>query len=482
MGIASLASSPGTASLLVTENNQFIGCYYGIALSGNTANAIQDISENYFENCYFAIDIDGENNYNVRDNRLNNCNYGVLSWASGDFVNDVKCNEMLYTRYGNIYMLFRNSQSSFLGNNFLESEAGPYKFDFRAQNATIAMKQGDENHPAMNYFWSTDDIETENSDHFDYYKPLNAIPRTDPQNPGNYTEKNSTIDNQLDCGTPPVPVVTDVQIMNLKDEYCRILLLYKSNPRNLLYKQMFYQISRLFHLNYYYWSIQNEQNMTWQKIDQLLSLMCGYKWKVKRYGLNLYHGDIAKAEAILNELADPRLYEPPIIPDDLSDESKTSFITTQRINLRYLRADSTFQFTNADISVLSAEAVKNIPERAYARSLYTLATGQLLPIVLPEEGLQPRASDEMVNEAVWTFSPNPASNTLTVNYTGKDKASGKISVYSTDGRLMIDMPARIEGRSSIELNVSTLESGIYMLTLTGENNTVIFKDKFIKIK
>jgi len=210
--------------------------------------------------------------------------------------------------------------------------------------------------------------------------------------------------------------------------------------------------------------------------------MYGYKWKVKRYGLNLYHGDIAKAEAILNELADPRLYEPPIIPDELSDESKTSFITTQRINLRYLRADSTFQFTNADISVLSAEAVKNIPERAYARSLYTLATGQLLPIVLPEEGLQPRASDEMVNEAVWTFSPNPASNTLTVNYTGKDKASGKISVYSTDGRLMIDMPARIEGRSSIELNVSTLESGIYMLTLTGENNTVIFKDKFIKIK
>lgn len=245
---------------------------------------------------------------------------------------------------------------------------------------------------------------------------------------------------------------------------------------------MFYQISRIFHISYYYWSIQNEKAMSWQKIDELLRMMCGYKWKIRRYGLNLYHGDIAKAESILNELDDPRQYERPIIPDDLSDESRNSFITTQRINLRYLRGDSTFQFTNTDIDVLRAEALRNIPERAYARSLYTLATGQLLPVVLPEEGLQPRASDEMANESGWTFSPNPASNTLAVNYTGKETVSGKISIFSTDGRLMMDMPARIEGRSSIELNVSTLESGIYMLTLTGENNTVIFKDKFIKIK
>ena len=481
-GIASLATSPGAASMVVT-NNHFVSCQnYGITLSGNTANATQDISENYFENCWFAIDVDGDNNYHARDNRFNSCSYGVLSWASNDFVNDVKCNEMLYTRYGSIYMLYRNSQSSFLGNNFLESAAGQYKFDFRAQNATIAMEQGDKSHPAMNYFWSTDDIETENSELFTYFKPNTSIPRTDPQNPGNYFEDNSISSDQWNCGTPPVPVVTDVQIRLLKDEYCRLLLLYRSNPGNLLYKQMFYQISRLFHLNYYYWSIQNEQSITWQKIDELLSLMCGYKWKIRRYGLNLYHGDIAKAESILNELADPRLYELPIVPDDLSDESRISFITTQRINLRYLKADSTFQFTNADIDALRTEAERNIPERAYARSLYTLATGDLLPRVLPEEGLQPRESDVIINETGWTLSPNPASNILTVTYKGKGEISGKILVYGTDGRLMLDIPTRFSERSNIELNVSLLESGIYMFLLTDNNNSVIFKDKFIKIK
>jgi hypothetical protein len=481
--IAALATSPGAASLVVTDSNQFISCpNYGITLSGNTANAKQEISENYFENCWFAVDIDGDNNYQVRDNRFKSCSYAVLSWSSNDFVNEVKCNEMLYTGYGNIYMLYKNSQSSFLGNNFLQSAAGPYKFDFRAYNATIAMKQGDEDHPAMNYFWSIDDIETENSDHFDYYKPSPPVARTDPQNTGNYTEKDATNDDQWNCAIAPVPVVTDVQIRLLKDEYCRILQLYRANPGSLLYKQMFYQISRLFHLNYYFWSIQNEQSMTWEKIDELLSLMCGYKWKIRRYGLNLYHGDIVKAESILNELDDPRLYEPPIVPDDLSDESRTSFITTQRINLRYLRADSTVQFTNAEIDILRTEADRNISERAYARSLYTLATGQLLPRVLPEESIQPRESDEMANETGWSFSPNPASTTLNVNYMGKVEISGKISIYSTDGRLMLDTPARFSARAVSELDVSSLESGIYIISLTDQNNTVIFKDKFIKIK
>ncbi|MBK7096341.1 MAG: T9SS type A sorting domain-containing protein [Saprospiraceae bacterium] len=481
--IASLATSPGAASLVVTDGNQFINCpNYGITLSGNTANATQEISENYFENCWFAIDIDGDNNYQVRDNRFNSCSYGVLSWASNDFVNEVKCNEMIYTQYGNIYMLYRNSQSSFLGNNFLKSEAGPYKFDFRAYNATIAMEQGDEDHPAMNYFWSTDDIETENSDHFDYYKPNPLVARTDPQNPGNYTEKNSDNDDQVDCGTPPVPYVSDIGIRQLKLNYCYWLDLYRRNPNNIYYKKMFYEVSRQFHLLYYYWSIQNEQAQTWEKIGELLSTMCGQKWLLRSYGLYLYHGDIARAEAILDQLTDPRLYESPVVPDDLSDESRASFIATQRINLQYLKSDTTYVFTNSEIKTLRTEAERNIPERAYARSLYTLATGELLPRILPEECLQPRESDETTNETGWTFSPNPASNTLVINYNGKGEISGKISVYDTDGSLIIDFPARFTSRSDAEINVSSLESGIYLISLTDKNNNVIFKDKFIKIK
>jgi hypothetical protein len=245
---------------------------------------------------------------------------------------------------------------------------------------------------------------------------------------------------------------------------------------------MFYQISRLFHLYYYYWSIQNEQAHTWEKIGELLSTMCGQKWLMRSYGLYLYHGDIVRAESILDQLADPRLYEPQVVPDDMSDESRASFISTQSINLQYLKSDSTYVFTNSDLNILRIEAERNRPERAYARSLYTLATGELLPRILQEEGLQPRESDEMINETGWSFSPNPTSNTLTVNYKGEGEISGKISVYSTDGRLMLDIPALFSGRAGSEINVSTLESGIYLISFIDEYNTVIFKDKFIKIK
>jgi hypothetical protein len=481
-GVLANATAPGLSSAMIYDYNQFKNCYYGISLSGNTANKDHTIKNNYFEDCWFAIDLDGDNHYDVNDNRFSDCAYGVISWATGKNYNWVQCNEMIYTGYGNVYMLYDNNYSRFVGNDFLSTGSGPYQFDIKGYDAIVHHEQGSLDWPAMNYFWSTNDIVYE-GEPFIYYLPKNPVARTDPQHPGDYVEEDSETSTDR-CGdsSAPVPVITDNQIRQLRLNYCYWYYLYKLNPNNSYYKKMFFEVRKQFHIAFYYWSIQNEKNLTWQKTEELLKLMCGKIWLIKLYGLYLYHGEIAKAETVLNELADPRLYEPPVIPDDLSDESRTSFIATQTINLRYLKSNGTYQFTSADLNTLIAEAEKNIPERAYAGSLYTFATGEILPRILPEDTIQPRDSESDVPEREWTFSPNPASDALTIDYNGKSEISGKITVYSTDGRLILAKPIKFNGRSDSDLNVSTFAAGIYMISITDESNAVIYKDKFIKIK
>lgn len=481
-GILATATSPGLTSALINDDNQFWNCQYGIALEGNTASDNHEIIHNYFDNCWFSIDINGDNNYRVLENRFNDCAYGVESWASGGEVNNVDCNIFQRTLYGNIYMLYSNSQSSFMGNDFIESGAGPYKFDFRLYNGEIDENIGALNQPAMNYFSSHDDIETENSEAFKYWKPDPPVVRTDPQNPGNYIEDISTNANILPCQEAPVPEITDVQIRQYKLNYCYWLMMYRSNPRNPYYKKMFLEARKQFHLAYYYWSIQNEKNLTWQKTDSLLSTMCGDIWKVKRYGLQMYHGDLTQAETILNELADQRLAEPPLVPEDLSDESRASFITTQRINLKYQAGKGSYKVSDAELNILRVEGLKNIPERAYARGLYTLVTGDKIPVELPleENPIYPRESSD--DSEFWSFSPNPANDVMQIAFAGKGTIEGKVTVYNVDGRNMLERLINYKGKSETLLDVSSLIDGMYVITIKDKDENVIKTQKLIICK
>lgn len=484
--IYSDASAPNLAGIVVRDNQFWNLPNEGISIGGNTGNEFHNISDNYFDNCWFSVEFYGDNYYNVSTNTFNNCGYGVISNATNEESNDIRCNEMIRTKYGNVYALYKNSRTKFMGNNFIESGSGPYKFDFRLYEGSIDPYQGSEAQPAFNYFWSSDDIETENGETFTYFTPNPDVPRTNPQNPGNYiAQKSNPNQYQNDkCSTyPEVPYVSDVDIKKLKEYYCYWYYRYKSDPTNTEIKKKFLEVSSQFHLYLYYWSIQNNQGLSWEKIKELLKTMCGQKWLMRLYGLYLEHGDIVGAEAVLNELDDPRIYEPPVIPDDLSDDRRASFITTQRINLKYLKSNGTYQFTVSDINTLLNETNKNIPERAYSRGLYYHATGTLIRTVIPEERtIQERGIAKSNSEQMWKISPNPVSDKLNFDYQGTEKIETSIMIYNVDGMLMNSSKLRFQNLAENKVDVESLADGIYMVIIKDQDNTILYKEKFVKIK
>lgn len=377
--------------------------------------------------------------------------------------------------------MYDNQQSTFLGNNFLETGSEQDQFDVRGYKADIDDNIGDRNYPAMNFFSSSNDIVWDyNNAPFDYWLPTPILQHTDPQNPGNYDKKDAGSLNQLDCGDAPVPVVTDVQINNYKYYYCYYLDLYRRNPNNPYYKRLFQNMKKLFHLNYYYWSILKEKNLSWYDIEQLLKGMCGDKWKIRLYGLYMEHRQYANADAILNELADPRLIEPPVVPEDLSNESRTSFITSQRLNLKYHTSNCTYQFTPAELNILRSEAIKTIPESTYAHGLYTLITGQRIPLEIPlgSGAMQYRESE--IETEQWIVSPNPAHDQLLISYSGKDQIEGTYTLTDLTGRIVLEGNIDYHGQSETLLDVSTMANGLYIMNIHA--NDVIEIKKLMIIK
>ena len=79
------------------------------------------------------------------------------------------------------------------------------------------------------------------------------------------------------------------------------------------------------------------------------------------------------------------------------------------------------------------------------------------------------------NESNYSIFPNPTNNVLNINV---KKNFGKVNITLTDinGRVVMTQEANLS--RSTELNISALQSGMYILTIKGENiNT---NDKIIK--
>jgi len=73
-----------------------------------------------------------------------------------------------------------------------------------------------------------------------------------------------------------------------------------------------------------------------------------------------------------------------------------------------------------------------------------------------------------------SLRPMPANDVLQVSYTSENNNSlSTITVFNTSGRLV--MTKEVNNASGIELNVSNLPSGIYMLRLTNRNETLMKK-------
>jgi hypothetical protein len=73
--------------------------------------------------------------------------------------------------------------------------------------------------------------------------------------------------------------------------------------------------------------------------------------------------------------------------------------------------------------------------------------------------------------------PNPASQTISIEFVLQDNHSGSIELYNTIGQTMLTekLPAMDSGKNSYSLDIAFLPRGLYFVTIKIENNTITKK-------
>ncbi|HNA59015.1 MAG TPA: agmatine deiminase family protein, partial [Chitinophagales bacterium] len=77
------------------------------------------------------------------------------------------------------------------------------------------------------------------------------------------------------------------------------------------------------------------------------------------------------------------------------------------------------------------------------------------------------------NNAHLTIYPNPASDNIIVQINSNDGQTVRISILDMNGKTMLEMPAYalLEGNNQIDLQVSWLPAGLYMVRISGDVET-----------
>jgi len=424
--------------------------------------------------------LDGDNQSWIEENSFGLNDYNVISDGTGYNFNWINCNEMV-SQYGGILMEYDNQKSTFLSNEFI----GTSGFDYGAWAADIIDEVGSVDESALNIFSGVerdiDSKEEDGNEYFDYYIPETVSSELIPTYDGNYGLKIGE-DEGISCSTVTPPIITKTDISTTITDYCYWLRKYKENPSNWYYRWKYHQIEKILHYKLYYWYKQRYEEKNWVEIEEIMKRLCGDRWKIKLFGHYLKIKEYNKAKEVLNELNDSDIAEIPIIPEDLSDESRASFVKIQDINLLYQESDGNYQFSETEINTLREEAVKNIPERAFARGLLLLATGEKFNREIPElfrGELEPRESKSDIS-GNWSIFPNPADNTIFVECDGVFE--GSIKIYNIFGSLMVENNMKSKGNSKLDFDISSFKEGLYILIVKDINGNVIKSEKIVITK
>ncbi len=487
-GILSSASSNGVANIDVQEGNHFNNNEWGIVISGNTAGNSGLIDGNYFEGCWRPIVVDGDEKYFVWNNNFTDSGYDVLVYDSNDHPSNIMCNDMV-TQLDGIVFYGNNENSYFKSNNFVGSGSYSDGSDVVGLNANIALNIGTDYSSAKNLFSGvTNEIDWDDSnDEFNYHilknnPPPRTIPHSEPDKDNYEVKDDVDIDDDDNCNTVDPPTVTKHDVEIAIDDYCYWLVLYRQHPDNLYYRWMFRKAKVKLMTTYYYWFKQDGEGHSWREVENILKRLCDDRWKVTLYGHYMKYRLYSKADSLLNVLEDPNMREVQIVPEDLSDDSRESFVRVQRINLKYQTSHGLYQLTSDELATLQEEAVKPIPESAYAKGLYLLATGIYIPREWPDRisgNLQPRDKKAKVGKEIWSIYPNPTDSELHIAYHSKEDIEGNMIVYDLYGSKVMEKPVIFTEGSDIFLNVSSLKSGVYILTVKDAENKIVKTQKLM---
>ena len=88
------------------------------------------------------------------------------------------------------------------------------------------------------------------------------------------------------------------------------------------------------------------------------------------------------------------------------------------------------------------------------------------------------AIPQIYNKDGFSIYPNPASNQLNIQFSEKSSGKNTIEVYDITGRIATTIEKTVSSNALMALDISSYQSGVYFIKITGTNNSEVFK--FVK--
>jgi len=167
--------------------------------------------------------------------------------------------------------------------------------------------------------------------------------------------------------------------------------------------------------------------------------------------------------------------------DDIQSnvEEESDFVQAQKINLERLANPRDYVLTPAKKSLLYNLGNKYHPASGYARSIYTVLTGEYIELDFPKPGSTtlPRSKDELNITQGFAIYPNPGKDYIDITFgsTGDKKL---ISIMTFSGLLVKNLNIN-EKSENVRIDISNLPNGVYIVKYSDVNG--IQTRKFVKI-
>ncbi len=480
-----------------TASNSFIGNYYGILSTGVVGAEAMQISNNNFYNDV-NTSITGANFYLINNNSYTGGSYGITSGSTGDEMNHIQCNSFTNAsadlEIGNLFWL-ENSNTDFLENQY-SSVIGVSTF-----NTDLRNDIGTPDESASNCFSTSGNTDIaefgSGSDFFTYHyyddsatancqEPDDSVgfSKSESLQLGNYCDGNIGVFNLIDttgngtsCTFHVIPSGPDDTIecpTCIKDSIDRwipiVIASGGDDPRTEVNDENPLQAGSLLTsyneevldqwINYaLYVAIRTQ---SWDCAEQVLAPLQKWRWQIRLFGIKVLRSDYIGAQTVLDGLPE-------------RNQNEIYFKDIQRINLKRMYGyHGEKRITQAEIAHLRIIAESIHPVSGYARSLYHLLEGELLPVALPSVDVSKiRNAKESGNSETEDNSntrginiyPNPAIHIF--NVVSNTQSINKVTIYSLEGRTILERD-NIDN-SNVQIDVANIRAGIYMMHITQEN-------------
>lgn len=177
-----------------------------------------------------------------------------------------------------------------------------------------------------------------------------------------------------------------------------------------------------------------------------------------------------------NEFLEAEKFLKQIKPRNREEEE---FIMAQQIHLEWLANPKDYKLSKEKRVLLYEFGTNLYPSSGYIRGIYSTITGDYIKHdhPMPDEIIEKRTIDEDVSNTEFTIAPNPSDEVITITFTPIEILQ-KVTISSLSGELIKALDI-YPGSSSIEVDISEMNSGVYMVQYSKNGDT--YTKKFIKL-